>query len=220
MIVKGRVIKGAFADDAVSSAAPTARTTARTGEARRIDGAIVVAHAEAERVAEEAKTRAAALVEDAKKQLARVAEDAAKDAREAEVAKLAAGFIALRAAEQTRAERALAETTEIAKMLAERLLGEALQIEPARVTQLAKMALAEARGARRAKIRACAEDARVLATRLGELGVAPNAIEVTEDESLARGSLVIDTDLGVLDARLAPQLDRLTETLREVLRSS
>jgi hypothetical protein len=36
----------------------------------------------------------------------------------------------------------------------------------------------------------------------------------------ARGSLVIDTDLGVLDARLAPQLDRLTETLREVLRSS
>lgn len=220
MIARGRIIKGAFADDATASAADTARMGAPSGEARRIDAAVVVAHAEAERIVEDARTRAKAALDKAKIEVARVAEDAAKDAREAEVAKLAASFLALRAAEQTRAERGLAETTELAKMLAERLLGEELRLEPARIADLAKRALSEARGARSAKIRACAEDARVLEARLADLGVAAGAVEIAEDESLARGSLVIDTDLGVLDARLAPQLDRLTETLREVLRSS
>ena len=49
------------------------------------------------------------------------------------------------------------------------------------------------------------------------LGVAVESVRVVPDGSRARGSLRIETDIGVLDADLAPQLDRLALRLRETL---
>ena len=46
----------------------------------------------------------------------------------------------------------------------------------------------------------------------------PNRLMMTAvDSARARGSLRIETDIGVLDADLAPQLDRLALRLRETL---
>jgi flagellar biosynthesis/type III secretory pathway protein FliH len=222
MITRGRIVKGAFPSDAPStSTVDTARAIpVSRARARRIDGVIVDAYGEAAQIVAGANARAEAALEGARARALHDAEAAAKDAREAAVAKLAAGFLALRAAEEKRADRELAQTTELAKMLAERLLGEALRLDGARIADLARAALAEARGARRAKIRASAEDATVHAARLDELGMPKGTVEVVVDDTLTRGSLLLDTDLGVLDARLAPQLDRLTETLRDVLRTA
>ena len=55
-------------------------------------------------------------------------------------------------------------------------------------------------------------------TERGGVIYAFGALEILPDGSLERGSLLLDTDLGVLDARIAPQLDRLTEALADVLR--
>jgi flagellar biosynthesis/type III secretory pathway protein FliH len=65
------------------------------------------------------------------------------------------------------------------------------------------------------RIEACPEDIPALRDALG--AVAEDA-EVEADAGLPRGSLVVHTELGHVDARLAPQLARLAEALREALR--
>jgi flagellar biosynthesis/type III secretory pathway protein FliH len=82
---------------------------------------------------------------------------------------------------------------------------------------LARQALAEARGARRLSIVAHPEDAALLSQSLASLGVAVDTVRVVSDAARQRGSLRIETDIGVLDADLAPQLDRLALKLRETL---
>jgi type III secretion protein L len=173
-------------------------------KSRRIPAAIVDARLEAERIVEEARTRAVA-------EGARVR----SEAREEEVARLAAGFIALREREEQRLARATDRLVELAVVLAERLVGEALRIAPERIAELARAAIGEARGASRIRIDANAADIAALETMLADVGV---SADVASDETLGRGSLVVHTDLGRIDARLEPQLTRLSAALKEALR--
>jgi flagellar biosynthesis/type III secretory pathway protein FliH len=171
----------------------------------------------------DARTRAAAILADAaasaKSVLADAVERATREARDAEQAKVAAMYLTLRAAEEQRAERDLDRAVELAALLAERMLGIALDKEPATIALIARQALAEARGARRARIEAHPSDAGVLEGHIASLGLPPAAVEIVTNDALSRGSLVLHTDLGTLDARLAPQLERLAAALRDALRS-
>ena len=181
---------------------------AAVARARRIAREVLEARAEAERILAEARQRADAVVTSA-------AAAAAAEARETEVARLAAGFIALRDAETRRVEHDVDRVVEIAVLLAERLVGEALRVEPSRIAELAASAIHEARGARRVRIDAAPEDVQALAEALGAIG---QSADIQPDPTLARGSLVVHTDLGRVDARLHPQLTRLADALREALR--
>lgn len=214
-IERARIIKGAFPADAPPRADDGARprevgraAVAAADRARRIAREVIDARAEAERIVAEAHARAAAIASEA-------AEKAAAEAREREVARLAAGFLELREAESRRLERDLDRIVELAVVLAERLVGEAIRVEPARVAELAAAAIQEARGARRVRIDACPEDVAALEEVLGSIG---QSAEIHPDPTLGRGSLVVHTDLGRVDARLKPQLERLAVALREALR--
>ncbi|MBX3204681.1 MAG: hypothetical protein KF764_06400 [Labilithrix sp.] len=129
--------------------------------------------------------------------------------------RLAAGFLALRDAEARRTERDVDRVVVLAVLLAERLVGEALRVEPARIAELAASAIHEARGARRVRIDASPDDVAALDEALGALG---QSADVQPDPTLRRGSLVVHTDLGRVDARVEPQLARLAAALREALR--
>lgn len=224
---RARVIKGAFPVDppaderqlaptrigapgAAGAAAPKAPHAGAidVARARRIAAEVLEARAEAERIVAEARRQAEAVV-------AGAAEAAAAEARENEVARLAAGFLALRDEEARRAERDVDRVIELAVLLAERLVGEAIRVEPARIAELAAAAIQEARGARRVRIDASPEDIAALGEALGAIG---QVADVQPDPTLNRGSLVVHTDLGRIDARLQPQLTRLAEALREALR--
>jgi flagellar biosynthesis/type III secretory pathway protein FliH len=137
--------------------------------------------------------------------------------RAAAAAELAARFLQLSRLEADIDLRARDRSIELARLLAERLLGEALRLEPGHVIALAEHAIAEARGARRITIVAHPDDAAELERTLGagELG---RVTQVVASSERGRGSLRLETELGVLDAELAPQLDRLTEALRASLR--
>jgi flagellar biosynthesis/type III secretory pathway protein FliH len=76
--------------------------------------------------------------------------------------------------------------------------------------------LTEACGARRATIIAHPDDAALLERAGDGLGLA-EAVRLVSDPTRARGCLRVETDVGVLDADLAPQLDRLALRLRETL---
>jgi flagellar biosynthesis/type III secretory pathway protein FliH len=208
-LARARILKGGA--DAPAAAAETTRSeSAESGfaRARVIPAALMEARAEAERIVAEARECAA-----------HAAAEAAQEARAAETAHLAAGFIALRDAEARRLETDKDRLVELATLLAERLLGEALRVEPQRIAAIAAVAIDEARGAKRIRISASPEDVAPLQDAFAALGIDTRIpIDVEVDPALARGSLVLHTDLGRLDARLEPQLQRLATALREALR--
>lgn len=179
--------------------------------------ALVDAGAEAERLLKKAQVEAQRLVAAAERKAADLKLLAEAEARAEAAAKLAAHALALATHEAKADERALERTVSLARLLAERLLGASLAVAPEQVVSLAKQALAEARGARRLGVIAHPEDAKLLSNALPSLGIAADTLRILPDGSRARGSLRIETDIGVLDADLAPQLDRLALRLRETL---
>ncbi|MET0790923.1 MAG: FliH/SctL family protein [Polyangiaceae bacterium] len=176
----------------------------------------------------EAADRARALVAHAEERAQRILQEAEQGAAELRLraeaearadaaAKIAARALTLRHHESRADERALDRSVELARLLAERLLGESLRVAPEQVLALAKQALSEARGARRISLLAHPEDAKILEQSLPALGLDPSSARVRADASRARGNLRIETEIGVLDAELAPQLERLALKLRESL---
>jgi flagellar biosynthesis/type III secretory pathway protein FliH len=212
---KGRIIKAP-----ASGATPVPGPSARSPKAGRLVKEVEAA----------ASLRAAAKLAHAEEKVREILADVEAQAREMKAkareegraegaASLAAAWVKLRTEEAARDERDLDRTTEIARVMAERLVGEALELDPARVRSIARQVLAGARHSRRVVFAAHPADAETLRADLALLGLEGAAIEIHVDMARARGSLLIETDLGTLDADLTIQLDRLTRSLRDSFRS-
>ncbi len=206
-VTRGRVLRGARRVTSSEEPAPPTFREARDGAVgRRILGLELVA-----------RERAEGIVRRAREEATQIAENAAEDARVAEHTKLAALYLALHGADERRAERDLDNSLQLAVLLAERLLGATIALDPASIAVLAQRALAEARGARRATIEAHPRDAEALQRNLAMIDLPQGSVDVIENSALSRGSLTLHTDLGTLDAKLTPQLERLAKALRHAL---
>jgi flagellar biosynthesis/type III secretory pathway protein FliH len=211
---RARVVKGDAAARAEPWLAPGGSPAQRKRAAReQIEGRL-----EAERLVQEAQAKAEALIAQARKDAEALSEQAVRDARQDADATLSARWLALRRAEGEAFSRDADRVVAVAVLLAERLLGAALELSPPRIADLARAVLDEARGARRATVEAHPLDAEALRSHLSTAGLEVHAVEVRESEALARGELLLHTDLGTIDAKLAPRLDRLAEALRDALR--
>lgn len=218
MMGRGRVLKREEATGAAPVRLPlTPSTPPGLPFGRVAPRALVDASAEATRMLARARAEADELLASAERKAADLKLRAEAEARAEATAKLAAHALALATHEAKADERALDRSVALARLLAERLLGASLAVAPEQVVALARQALAEARGARRLTIVAHHDDAKLLSSSLASLGVAVETVRVVADSARARGSLRIETDIGVLDADLAPQLDRLALRLRETL---
>jgi flagellar biosynthesis/type III secretory pathway protein FliH len=185
---------------------------------RRIAREELEAHRTAERLLQDARATAEAIVAEARARADREAAATIEEAREQAVTQLAARWMALRERERAAVGRDQDLVIRAAVALAERLLGEALALDPSRITGLARGVLDEARGARRAVVEAHPVDADELRSRLSGDGLDLQSLEVRSDAALARGELRLHTDLGIIDARLAPRFERLAAALRDALR--
>ncbi len=166
-----------------------------------------------------ARSEAERLLSEARQTAAEITLRAEAEGRADGAAALAAHAIALRSRELREAERRLDELVDLARALAERLLGEELALMPERVVQLAKQALAEARGARQITIEAHPDDIAILRANVDSLAVEADTVKLLANPGRAPGNLKMVTEVGVLDASLAPQLERLALKLRETLSS-
>lgn len=114
---------------------------------------------------------------------------------------------------------AIDRLVDLARLLAERLLRQSLELDPDVVVALARGVLAEARSARRVRLFA----------NPGAVGTLENAIkdydpdgrvhQVSADAALGPGDLRLETELGTVDATLHTGLDLLARRLRDALRS-
>lgn len=113
----------------------------------------------------------------------------------------------------------LDRSVDFATLLAERLLGEELSLAPERVRALARQALTEAAGARHAILVAHPRDASELRSGLVNLGSLLDSIGIEDDPGLPRGHIRVETELGVIEADVRGQLERLAAQLRKLLTS-
>lgn len=214
-LTRGRVIAASELTDAERVAPPGSTGPARARVVRR---EIVDASERAREIVATAEARAAELLSAAERDAAQVRLRAEAEGRADGAAQLAARALALHAHEAALDERALDRSVALAQLLAERVLGAELSIAPDKIASLARAALSEAKGARRATIVAHPEDAAILERAISSLGLDAEAIRIQKDAGRTRGNLRVETDIGALDAELAPQLERLALKLRESLR--
>jgi flagellar assembly protein FliH len=211
--LRGRVLP---AQDA-SRARPLLEPGVSAGVRRRIAREEIEARLVAERIVSDAQATADALIAEAKAQAAGIIACAGQEARQEASAELAAKWLALRQAEASAIAGEGERIVPLATVLAERLLGTSLELEPSRIVDLARAVIAEARGARRAVVDAHPLDADELVERLTKGGLELQSIEIRGDGALARGELRLHTDVGTIDARLAPRFERLAAALRDAL---
>lgn len=213
-VTRGRIVKSANQAALAGTVGADPGGLPRGRIARR---EVVDAEARARAIVARAEQEAAKIIETAERASAGIRLRAESEGRADGAAAIAAKALALAAQEAQADERALDRAVDLARLLAERLLGEALAVDPTRVVALAREALREARGARKLTLRAHPDDAPLLERSLAELGLDQATAAVVPDASRARGNLRIQTEIGVLDAELAPELDRLSAKLRESL---
>jgi flagellar biosynthesis/type III secretory pathway protein FliH len=189
----------------------------RIPRGQRIPAPVVAAAEQARAMLARAAAEADAIRAGATAAAAEAARQAADEARQTALAELAARQLALRVREERADVDQLERTLALARVLAERLLAEELRLDPGRIIALARAALREASGSRRATVVANPADGSELRAALAELQASDRGIDVADDPSLPRGSLRIRTDLGELDADLGAELDRLVDALRGAL---
>jgi flagellar assembly protein FliH len=211
----GRVVPAPDGDDRTTAPRPAPKR-GRLPHGRVVEAEVVEAAERARSIVSRAEAKAEELLARARREAAEARLRAEVEARAEAVARLAAQALALSSKDDQALERSLDRVVDVARVLAERLLGEELALEPKRIVAMARRALDEARGARRVTIVAHPEDAALIEQALGSVN-AGGAARVLADPARPRGSLRLDTDIGVLDADLAPQLDRLLPKLRESL---
>lgn len=212
-IVPARAASVSDTDDT----SPTLRRLEVTRLSRIAPESLAVAAEHGQALLGRAEAKAAEILRQAQAEAAALRDHAAAEARAEVAAQFAVRELHLAARERAVLEASTERLVACARLLAERLLGEALAVDPTRVIALARQALTEAHGSRQVTLRAHPADAPLLEAALvrGELKA---VTEVVADPARTRGSLRLQTDTGTLDAELAPQLDRLSEKLGEALK--
>jgi len=140
------------------------------------------------------------------------------DGREAVLAEATSLLVSARAMANAELAAAKEHSLLLARKMAERIVGRAVEIDPAVMGEIAAQALAAMRSRPGALVlRVHPEDLEAVErTRkdwLRALGAAAD-VRIIADPSVGRCGCVVDTKAGRLDARLQSQLDALESALR------
>jgi flagellar biosynthesis/type III secretory pathway protein FliH len=211
MLKRATVLKGREA----SSSAPLQPMLNPPRRATIVRRAVAEATELAGSIVQQARAEALAIRAEAQ-QAAQSAKQAAFHAGHAEGLALAASRAAvIGQLEASSDERGLARTLGLARILAERLLGENIRLDEAVVVALAQKALAEVKGIRAVQLLVNAED--LVALQAG-LPLSRPGFVIALDPSLGRGDFRIVTELGTIDAKLGDRLDLLAAKLSDSLK--
>jgi flagellar biosynthesis/type III secretory pathway protein FliH len=163
----------------------------------------------------EAKVQAAAVLAEAQRAANELRLQAAAAGRAAAVAELAAQYVVLRERQARVSDSQLRPSIELAKLLAERLIAEAIELDATLVGRLARQSLQQLRERSALVVRAHPEDHEQIQQQLVALKL--QSVSLLADTTLKRGELCIDSDLGQLELRIDAGLQRLVDRVRSLL---
>jgi flagellar biosynthesis/type III secretory pathway protein FliH len=177
------------------------------GGARVIDGAVY-----------DAKNEAARIVADAHAEAEQIAEQARELGRAEGRAEVAGMLVRARAQLERRIAEAERELMALAVRIAGRILRRDIALAPESVVEIAKAALDDAQGRHDFVLRAHPDDVALLEAEspglLARLSVSAHLL-IRADDTIERGGCVVESELGVVDARLETQLEAIERALRE-----
>lgn len=189
------------------------------GNVRRaiVDADVFDAKLEGDRLLGEARAQAERELAAAHEEAERIRRKAEAEGRERGLAAVTELLVGARAAAARARAGAEAELRTLAVRIAEKILGRELKSDPAAVIDVAAAALRHAGEPRELVVRCAPDDLAALERgkpRLLERSRAAQAVRFVADERVARGGCIIETELGIVDARLSTQLDAIEKALR------
>jgi flagellar biosynthesis/type III secretory pathway protein FliH len=189
------------------------------GNMRRaiVDADVFDAKVEGDRLLSEARAEAERELAAARDEVERLVRKAEVEGRERGLGAVTELLVGARAVAARARVGAEAELRALAVRIAEKILGRQLTIDPAAVVDVTAEALRHAGEPRELVVRCATEDLEALERgkpRLVERCRAAQAVRFVADDRVARGGCIIETELGVVDARLSTQLDAIERALR------
>jgi flagellar assembly protein FliH len=214
-IIRGRVIKAASQQTHIVQSSELLAEPSK--EVTRIVPAFRVrALEEGNAILAKAKSEAAALMKQAERDVQGLRERLAGESIEQARASLSAEILAFAERQAGQEEASVDRVVELSLLVAERVLGEAIKVDKSHIRALAQQALAAAQGAEEVRIEAHPDDVPELEQMVRELSHLRANVVLTQE--LSRGSIVLRTNLGTVDARLVTQLSLLRAALRGIVR--
>ncbi len=206
---RGRVIRG-------SLSAPTQTPTETKQRAKVTPGALFDARAEAKRVLGAAEIEAERRVVEAQAAADDIREAARAQGYEDGLAEVNDLLVRFRDEREQKLLEHKADMVGLAVRVAGKILGREIEERPETFTDLVIRAVRGIRHEKRIQIRVHPDDLALARAGLDRLRVEVGPgkeIEIREDRAVTGGGCVVETDLGIIDARLETQLRTLEKAL-------
>ena len=189
------------------------------GNVRRaiVDADVYDAKLEGDRLVADARAEAERELAAAKDEAERIRRKAEVEGRERGLGAVTELLVGARAVAARARAGAEAELRALAVRIAEKILGREIALDASAVVDVAAAAMRHAGEPRELVVRCASEDLEALERgkpRLLERCRAAQAVRFVADDRVARGGCIIETELGVVDARLSTQLDAIERALR------
>lgn len=189
---------------------------AASSPTRIISGRVVDAMEAANLCLERARREADRVRQEARREAQRLHEEARAEGHEEGLAEVVELMARARSEYASLIEGAEDDMLELAMRLAERIVGEALELDPARIERIVADVLRYARGKRQITVHVAPRDLVELegATEALSEQVDGVPVHLQGDADLDRGSCVIHTESGRIDGRIETQLETLLRAIR------
>jgi type III secretion protein L len=208
-----KIIKARLVEEAGGQAPATA--------AKLVKKEVYVAGVEAQTIVEAAEERAKAILAEAERGKASVLEAARREGREQGLAEWNEILASAEAARERLAASYEQELMRLSIRIAEKIIGEELRTRPETIVSIVRESLHSVRHERHLVIQVNPQEADEVRQRLDRLHevVGPGRqFQVVADASVTRGGCMVETELGVIDARLETQLKCLEDALTRAAR--
>lgn len=206
-----KIIKGQDYSDPMPE-----RTSLRPSRPGVVEAEVYEAHQRAKEIVEAAERQAEEIVAQAESEREDALGEAREQGRQEGLAQ--ATEVLLRARQEAAAlvERSEEELVRLALLVAEKIVGRALELDPNVILDISAQAIESVRQQRELVLRVHPEDAvrlRNSRKKLMDLLGRTKDIAVREDSEVERGGCVIETENGTVDAQLSTQLRMLEAAL-------
>jgi flagellar biosynthesis/type III secretory pathway protein FliH len=182
-----------------------------------VEAPVYDAKMEADRLLAEARGEAERIVADAQHEAERLRGKAHAEGRERGLQAVTELLAGARAAATRARSAAESELRVLAVRIAEKILARELALKPDAVADVVAQALAHAGEPRDVVVRMNPADLEAIERgkpRLVERVRSARAVTFRADETVARGGCIVESELGVVDARLSTQLEAIERALR------
>ena len=207
VLQRGRVV---YLQDRSALSQPGVVGNQVKSQGRVVGEAIAAAAERAERILAEAESVARARLAQVEQEIAGMRADLEISAKAKAEEQFVGKCLELATLRQRFLEQSQRDVIAVASLLAEQILVEQLTIQPQRVAELAQKALREAGGARAITLHLAPQYANLLTDELETFGPDVGAqIRIAVNHALGPGDLLIETDVGYIDARISTQISHL-----------